>query len=128
MNNATRCIKCGRALTNPISIRRGIGPICNKKTFIGGLLRLTEFLDRGPLNNGDDHFPTLRDYLKTVQNWTCRCGGDLRKGEPGHYKHSGGYPLHNYHDSQWIYIRCLDCHKAISLPVLQRAPRNQGES
>lgn len=29
---ASRCIRCGRALTNPTSIRRGMGPVCFRKT------------------------------------------------------------------------------------------------
>ena len=31
MSEVTRCSVCGRLLTAPLSIRRGIGPVCLKK-------------------------------------------------------------------------------------------------
>jgi hypothetical protein len=32
LNNMGRCKVCGRQLTDPDSIERGIGPMCNTKT------------------------------------------------------------------------------------------------
>jgi len=28
MGKETRCLICGRRLTDPVSVRRGIGPVC----------------------------------------------------------------------------------------------------
>ena len=28
MSEETRCLICGRRLTDPVSVRRGIGPVC----------------------------------------------------------------------------------------------------
>lgn len=105
----SHCEICGRKLTNPISIARGIGPICWGKVFLHPLLRITEFLDQGPRTN-NDNYPTLDSYLRAITRWNCPgCGTDLHDAEIHHHKHEDGWSLHGFHEKQWIYLLCPNC-------------------
>lgn len=51
----THCAKCGRPLSNPVSVSRGIGPVCYGGTHDSGDERVSEFRDFSlfePIENG----------------------------------------------------------------------------
>ena len=112
----SHCNICGRELTNPISMSRGIGPICFAKENMQFMINLTAILDQGPENNGEDQYPTLADYEKYIKQWECRnCLSSLKGETIEHYKHENGYPLHYFHEKQWLYLKCRKCGTCWSL-------------
>jgi len=109
------CEICGRELTNPLSIQRGIGPVCWSKIWLLALLQSTSIFDQGAETNKDD-YPPLEHYLAQITRWDCPlCGSDLHKGIPFHFKHESGWFLHGFHYKQQILIMCLRC--KVNIPI-----------
>ncbi len=117
---STTCRRCGRELTDPESIKRGIGPECIKK---------------GDLHKGNGGKPsdaaaadlqtrsipvTLQETIFNLTNpnrRTCRfCNTPLQARNLYYYPHAGGYlipslqiPKALEEGKAWVFIECFTC-------------------
>ena len=75
--NFVRCLRCGRILTDPVSIARGVGPECWKKRGKEKPMSMKDIIDRidraiklpmGPLVRGE-----LRGIRGMVKEMEGRC-------------------------------------------------------
>jgi hypothetical protein len=115
---SNNCRICGRDLTNPISIRRGIGPVCWKKMCLPVILAATNVFDQGAQTNVDS-FPPMEDHLAKITSWECpNCEIDLHDGKTFHFRSIQGVRLHGFHDKQQIIVQCLDCGVNIRIETL----------
>jgi len=114
MVESLRCLRCGKYLTDPKSIKRGFGPICWPK--VRHLIEEHEEYEdllKGPKETND--YPAIQDYLQYQIRNTCECGADMSEAPANHYEHHKGVPLHGYKKKQWIFLTCLNCGKQWAL-------------
>lgn len=114
MNTSNVCRNCGRALTDPESVKLGIGPICRRKASVSMIS--TENKNKGTKEHND--YPTLTEYSKEARNYMikqgnhkkCMCGKPVIDGYVEHYEHDGGWYVKGYKNKQWLYFECPNCH------------------
>ena len=103
-NRMTHCGCCGRELTDPESVERGIGPICWKKLDSEWKDAIEEERKKG--SKEDNQYPTLLQYQRLIKG-QCKCGGKLMPLD--HYEHKGGYFIKDFEKRQWLYSKCEKC-------------------
>lgn len=112
----TRCIKCGRTLSDPKSIKLGIGPICRKN---GSLKqnKLDAILDNyDPLeyiNLTPEESKPFKELF--TRHKDCSCGyKNLHSLQIiGYYPHDEGCIIRG--KKNWLYIKCPKCNNDMSL-------------
>jgi len=78
MSGETRCRVCGRLLTAPLSVERGIGPVCWAK------MHRNHTLEDYPKEAEEDSMLATKNLLQRHQGTlTCRgCGQPILEGDP----------------------------------------------
>lgn len=109
---------CGRRLTDPDSVKKGIGPICEKKIKKMDRVWRKAGLDQGYFNL--ELYPHGLDISKLSAEIDrigpkCNCGETLRGSNVEHYKHGSGIKVIGYQDLQWIYVHCDNCNYDMAL-------------
>ena len=103
----TCCNRCGKPLTNQLSLRRGYGPVCWGKINGKFSKEQRETMERG--EREENNYPEILDYWGLMPDRRCFCGADIKLGEIGHYAHDGGYPLNGWKENQWLFMVCPNC-------------------
>ncbi|MFH1613314.1 MAG: DUF6011 domain-containing protein, partial [bacterium] len=107
------CRICGRTLSNPKSMEKGIGPICERKH--SRKIDVSQTQERGKQEK--NQYPTLVDYTKQaklyISRWKidkkCMCGKPVQNGWVNHYEHESGWYVRDYKKKQWLYFECPKC-------------------
>lgn len=54
--------------------------------------------------------PSLTDYRRQIKRIKCSCGFEGLDVLPiEHYPHSGGWPLEQFAEKEWLYVTCPKC-------------------
>jgi hypothetical protein len=105
----TYCKICGRLLTDPNSVSRGIGPECIKKYSTHHSSPMHSTRVPNPYDNiqitvlSPNAIPIIEQNLNERQ---CSCGKTYHEGVWMTYNHSGGLILPSYNEHQWVFLQC----------------------
>lgn len=108
------CRVCGRALTDPTSVSRGIGPICYGKYNVNGMAQKvdteTQILDAS----------IAKRFLEFMHQVNCRtCGGTLGS-IVYYYEHSEGVYIEELDKKVWVWVECNKCQHQWSIYKLHK--------
>lgn len=119
---STYCQICGRELTDPESVRYGIGPVCRSRQCKNDRIwRACQ--DKGAHNEelyieGIDIQELARKIYEKKPS--CSCGKTLESYNLEHYLHEGGEQVKGYEKPQWLYIHCDNCGYDMALWKIRR--------
>jgi len=99
------CRCCGKPLSDPKSISRGLGPICWKKLANPYQELIDMILDKGIREVNE--YPPLSFYQKNSKRNCPSCKSLLDPLE--HFKHEGGMFIKGFKERQWIFAHCPKC-------------------
>jgi hypothetical protein len=115
---------CGRRLTDPESVQRGIGPVCwrNLKKEDEKVKERHKIWNQCKHNSEDQEGIDLQDlsHLIYVKKPRCICGARDQWDFPEHYEHDGGIKVKGYKELQWVYVHCRNCNYDMALWKIRR--------
>ena len=111
------CQICGRHLTDPDSIRRGIGPICAGKNRVPRDSNPSEDPRIKILNGAIAQ--TIIEAIPEFRRNECQfCNGELNH-RVYYYEHEGGWFVESLNKKVWLWIECSKCGHQWSLQHLR---------
>lgn len=119
------CLICGRKLTDPDSVKRGIGPVCwSKIEREDRRERQVKSIWSKACN--PDLNPEGLDLIELAHRIeehkpSCICGATLRGYNIDHYgPHDGGEIVRGYGDPRWVYVHCDRCGYDMAIHKIKR--------
>lgn len=108
----TRCLRCGRQLSFPASVKRGYGNYCWQKVNQVATEMQSDF--KPTIINSEEAEESRRKILLKIDQLEfphneCHCGNPIKKGILCSYDHDGGIQVKGYATKQWFYIHCEKC-------------------
>lgn len=107
------CRRCGRKLSDPNSVKNGIGPECIKRiSMYNNQDNKLSILDSGTSKDIIDSIPNNRKY-------NCQfCNGELNH-TIFYYEHKEGWFVKILGKKVWLWIECMNCGHQWSLEHLR---------
>lgn len=109
------CRRCGRALTDPKSVKNGVGPVCIHK-----MDRDQAFPESDNKTKilGWDIAQKVIESIPSYRRDKCRfCEGDLDH-TVYYYEHDGGWFVESLGKKVWLWLECSKCGQQWSLTHL----------
>lgn len=118
LSASTVCRICGRSLTDPESIKKGMGPVCERRYRLKGVMQESldsvpgehrVYMGELPASEPIDWDAPL-DLVKVAariedKKPLCICGQPLSGRDLRYYgPHEGGYMILGHDQPQWVYI------------------------
>ncbi|HEY0088422.1 MAG TPA: DUF6011 domain-containing protein [Candidatus Lokiarchaeia archaeon] len=100
------CQICGRHLTDPKSINRGIGPECFKKNRLNSEFPETDTTTK--ILNGLTAKKILESISEDKRNKCRFCDGEL-DDIVRYYEHNEGWYVSELNNKVWLWIECIKC-------------------
>ena len=111
------CQICGRALSNPKSVNRGIGPECAKKYRVPKDSNVPEDVCTKTLDN-----LTTQNIIKMIPEYyrdECKFCNGMLNHIVYYYEHDGGWYVESLDKRVWLWLECSKCGHQWSLDHLR---------
>lgn len=107
------CLRCGRSLKDPESVKRRMGPACWKKAMGESEAAYQKMISKErTVTDPAQESETMQEIWRRVlqaERKECWCGTSISRGSLETCDHPGGYPLKGFGRPQWIWVTCPKC-------------------